>query len=65
MGAVYGMFAGFYLYLRTYMENSYSIYVAKAHFLIIFIGVNLTFFPQHFLGMAGMPRRIPDYPDTY
>lgn len=65
MGAVYGMFAGFYLYLRAYMENVYSIYVAKIHFILTFIGVNLTFFPQYFLSMAGMPRRIPGYPDTY
>jgi cytochrome c oxidase subunit 1 len=65
MGAIYGMFAGFYLFLRTYMRNSYSTYTAMMHLVIIFVSVNLTFFPQHFLGMSGMPRRIPDYPDTY
>ena len=65
MGAVFSMFAGFYYWFWRIVGVSYLEEYGQIHFWSIFIGVNLTFFPQHFLGMSGMPRRIPDYPDSY
>jgi heme/copper-type cytochrome/quinol oxidase subunit 1 len=65
MGAVFGIFAGFYYWIGKISGMQYPEVLGQIHFWIFFIGVNLTFFPMHFLGLAGMPRRIPDYPDAF
>src|SRR5580765_7222318 len=65
MGAVFALFAGFYYWTPKIIGRNINDFLGKIHFWTLFVGVNLTFFPQHFLGMAGMPRRIPDYPDAF
>jgi cytochrome c oxidase subunit 1 len=65
MGAVFSIFAGLYYWFEKLTGVQYSEFLSQLHFWVFFVGVNITFFPMHFLGVAGMPRRIPDYPDAF
>jgi len=65
LGALFGIFAAFYYWAPKMWGRMYSDKLAKVHFWLTFVGVNLTFFPMHFSGLAGMPRRVADYPDAY
>jgi cytochrome c oxidase subunit 1 len=64
LGAVFSIFAGFYYWFPKMCGRMYPEWLGKLHFWVAFIGANITFFPMHFAGLAGMPRRIPDYPDA-
>lgn len=65
MGAVFAMFGAWYFWIPKMLGLDYNLKIARAQFWLLFSGVNLTFFPQHFLGLQGMPRRICDYPDAF
>ncbi len=65
MGAVFAIFAGWYYWIGKMTGLQYPEVLGQIHFWLFFTGVNVTFFPMHFLGLAGMPRRIPDFPDAF
>jgi len=65
MGAVFGIYAGFYHWFHKMTALNIPEVYGQMHFWLTFTGVNVTFFPMHFLGLAGMPRRVPDYPDAF
>ncbi|WP_324750745.1 cytochrome c oxidase subunit I [Sphingomonas sp. LY54] len=65
LGAVFALFAGFYYWFAKMWGRHYNELLGQLHFWVFFIGVNILFFPMHFLGLDGMPRRYPDYPDAF
>ena len=65
LGAVFGIFAGIYFWIGKMSGRQYPEWAGKVHFWTMFVGANLTFFPQHFLGRQGMPRRYIDYPEAF
>jgi cytochrome c oxidase subunit 1 len=65
LGSVFAIFAGFYYWIGKMSGRQYDERLGQIHFWTTFLGVNLTFFPMHFLGLAGMPRRVPDYAEAF
>ena len=65
MGAVFAIFSGFYFWFEKMWGVQYSEFLGRIHFTLFFIGVNVTFFPMHYIGLAGMPRRISDYHEAF
>ena len=65
LGAIFGLLSGYYYWSGKMIGYAYNNLLSLIQFWLLFIGANLTFFPMHFLGLAGMPRRISDYPDSY
>ena len=65
LGAVFAIFGGWYYWIGKMSGRQYPEWAGQLHFWTTFIGVNIVFFPQHFLGLQGMPRRVPDYPDAF
>jgi cytochrome c oxidase subunit 1 len=65
LGAVFSLFAGFYYWFPKMSGRMYNEFLGQLHFWVFFVGVNLLFFPMHFLGLDGMPRRYPDYPEAF
>jgi len=65
LGAVFALFSAWYFWIPKITGLEYNLMLGKVHFMLLFTGVNVTFFPQHFLGLQGMPRRISDFPDAF